>query len=47
MKTYHFWCFSRLGHFPQVFGQVKEWPILELPEMIKVSHAVTCPMDFN
>ena len=42
-----FGVFSRLGHFPQVFGQVKEWLILELHEMIKVPDAVACPVDFN
>ena len=34
--------FSRLGLFPQVFGQVKEWLILELHEIIKNSHILTC-----
>ena len=39
--------FSRLGPFPQIFGQVKEWLILELCEMIKVpTHIVACPMVF-
>ena len=42
-----FGVFSRLCHFPQVFGQVKEWLILELHEMIKVPDPVACPMDFN
>ena len=39
--------FSALGHFSQVFGKVKEWLILELHEMIRVLHAVACPMGFN
>ena len=38
--------FSPLGPFPQVFGQVKEWFILELLETIRVLHAVTCPIAF-
>ena len=42
-----FGIFSRLGPFPEVFGQVKEWLIFELHEMIKVPYAVSCPMDFN
>ena len=37
--------FSRLGHFFQVFWQVKEWLMLELHEMIKVPHAVSFPMN--
>ena len=37
---------SRLGSFPQIFGEVKEWLILELCEMIKVPHIVACPMVF-
>ena len=39
--------FRRLGPFPQAFGQVKGWLILELHEMIRVPHVVVCPMDFN
>ena len=35
-----FSAFSRLGHFPQVFGQAKECFILQLHEMIRVLHAV-------
>ena len=46
MKTYHFLSvFSHLGHFP--IAQVKQWLILGLYEMIKVPHAVVCPMEFN
>ena len=44
-KLSSFSFFSRLGPFPQVFGQVKEWVILELNEMIKVLPAVACSMD--
>ena len=37
MKSDHFFSvFSHSGLFPQVFGQVKDWPILELPEIIRV-----------
>ena len=38
--------FSRLGHFPQVCRQVKQLPILELHEMIRVPHVVVCPICF-
>ena len=37
---------SRYGHFPQVFGQVNEWPILKLQELIIVLHVVACPIVF-
>ena len=41
LKSYHFLnIFSRCDLFPQVFRQVNEWPILELHEMKRVSHAV-------
>ena len=40
-------CSYRPGIFPQVFGQAKEWLILELHEMIRVSHLVVFPMAFN
>ena len=33
--------------FPQVFGQVKKWLLLELHGIIRVLLAVACPMDFN
>ena len=33
--------------FPQVFGQVKKWLLLELHGMVRVLLAVACPMDFN
>ena len=39
--------FSRLAPYPQVFGQVNEWLIVGLHEMIRVPHVVACPMDFN
>ena len=35
---------SCLGPVPQVFGQVKEWLILKLHEMIRVSHVIACPI---
>ena len=37
---------SRLGSFPQVFGQVKEWSILKLNEIITVLDLVACPIIF-
>ena len=47
MKNDHFVSiFSRFGLFLQVFGQVNEWPISELHEMKRVSHAVACAIDF-
>ena len=36
---------SRFGPSPKFFCQ--EWLILELHEMMRVPHAVACPMDFN
>ena len=42
-----FGVFSCLGDFPQVFGQIKEWLILKVHEMIKVPNAVAGSMDFN
>ena len=39
--------FIPLGFYPQVFGQVKEWLIVELREIIRVPHIVACPMNFN
>lgn len=38
---------SRFGQFPEIFGQVKEWFMLELHGMIIVPHVVACLMDFN
>ena len=47
MKDVHFFLFFyRFGLFPQVFGQVNEWPILESHKMISVLHAVACPIVF-
>lgn len=47
-KNYHFFSiFTRLCHFSQGFGEVKEWDILELHEMIKVSNLVACSMVLN
>ena len=42
-----FSAFSRLGSFSQVFGKVKEWLILELHEIIRVPHLVSCLAGFN
>ena len=48
MKIDHFFgVFRRLGNFLHVFWQVKEWLILEVQEMIRVSGAVTCRINFN
>ena len=33
-----------MGHFPQVYEQVNEWPILQLHEMIRLLHVVACPV---
>ena len=38
--------FRRLGPFPQVFGQVKEWLTLKLYNIIRVSHIVAWPFVF-
>ena len=38
--------FSRLGPFPQVSGQVKEWLALELHKTIGILHLVTFPIGF-
>ena len=38
--------FTRLGHFPEVFGQIKEWLMLELPKIIRVSHVVAWTIVF-
>ena len=47
MKNDHFFSiFSHLGSFPQVFGEVKEWLMLELHKIIRVSHEVACPIVF-
>ena len=49
-ESYEKWLFfgvsSRLGPFPQVFRQVKEWLILQLHEVIRVLHAVACQVVF-
>ena len=36
--------FSLFGPFLQVFGQVKDWIMLELQKTIRVSHLVRCPI---
>ena len=47
MKNVIFFCiFTRFGLFPQFFGQLMEWPILELHEMIRVLRVVACPVGF-
>ena len=47
MKNNHlFNIFISFGLFPQVFGHVNEWPILEFHEMIKVPRLVVCPIVF-
>ena len=38
--------FQPFGSFSQVFGQVKELDILELHEIIRVSHLAACPVFF-
>ena len=45
-KGSFFSVFSRLDHFPQVFRQFNEWPILKLNEMIRVPHLVLCQIAF-
>ena len=49
-QTYEKWSyfsiFSRFGLFLQIFEQVIGWPILELYKMIRVLHAVSCPIVF-
>ena len=51
VQSYKEWSFfsifSRLRLFPQVYGQLKEWLILELREMIRVAHVVALPIDFS
>ena len=46
-KLSFFSIFSRLCAFPQVFGQVNEWPIVEFQEMIIMSHLVARPIVFT
>ena len=36
-----------MGLYPHVLGQVKEWLIVGLREMIGVPHAVLCLINFN
>ena len=47
MKKYLLFFFSRFDPFVQVSGQVKEYLLLELHEIIRVSLIVACPMGFN
>ena len=47
MKNVNFFCiFSRLVPFPQLFRQLKEWLMLELHNIIRMSHVVVCPIIF-
>ena len=41
-----FLVFLAVWFFPQVFGQVNDWPILEVYEMITVLHVVASPIVF-
>ena len=43
-KWSFFHSFTRLCPLPQVLGQVKEWPMLKLYKIIRVSHQVECPV---
>ena len=46
-KTNEKWSFSGIfSRLPHVFGQVKEWFLLELLEMMKASHLVACSIVF-
>ena len=45
-KMIKFKYFKRLGLFPQVFGQIKEWLMLKLYEIIRVEHEFACPIVF-
>ena len=48
MKDFFFFSISsRFGQFLEIFGQVKEWFMLELHGMIIVPHVAACLMDFN
>ena len=48
MKNNHFLVFLAVwGFFPQVFGQIKVWLMLELHEMIRLLHAVACSIVFS
>ena len=38
--------FSSYGLFSQVFGEVNEWPISKLHEIIRVLHVVAYPIVF-
>ena len=47
MKKDHFQnIFISFGLFPGVFGQVNEWPLSKLHEMIRVLLLVACPILF-
>ena len=47
MKNAHFCSiFGRLGPLPEAFGQVKEWFMLELRQIIRTSHEFARPIIF-
>ena len=47
LKNNHFFSiFSHFGNFPQAIGKINEWPILEAHKIIRVLHAITCPIVF-
>ena len=46
IKNYHFLVFLAACLFPQVFGYVNEWPILEFHEMIRMLHVGACSIFF-
>ena len=46
-ENWSFFCvFSRFCPFLQVFGQINDWSILEVHEVIRVLHMVACANDF-
>ena len=46
LQTINTFRFSCLVPFPQIFGQVKEWLMIELHKIIRMSHVVACPIVF-
>ena len=50
VHSYEKWSFvnivSRFCPFPQVFGHVNDWSILEVHEIIRVLHVVACSVVF-
>ena len=45
-KLSFFSIFSHLDPFPQAFGQVKKWIMLELHKIIRVLHLIAPPIIF-